>query len=90
MAQETGGSSDRRIIGGDPHVPLGPGAIYVAKALGADGRAFQGFVVNFGVRDADLHARRETTRVMPKRRRQRYSRSGSGVLARLGGKFLRP
>jgi len=50
----------------------------------------QGFVVNFGVRDADLHARRETTRVMPKRRRQRYSRSGSGDLARLGGKFLRP
>ena len=50
----------------------------------------QGFVVNFSVRDADLHARRETTRVMPKRRRQRCSRSGSGVLARLGGTFLRP
>ncbi len=49
-----------------------------------------GLVVNFSLRDADLHARRETTRVMPKRRGQRYSRSGSGVLAQLGGKLLRP
>lgn len=50
----------------------------------------QGFVVNFSLRDADLHAPRETTRVVPKRRQQRCSRSGSGVLAQLGGKFLRP